>query len=204
VAPKATRLVNRSQKIGFPVPYSLWLTFDPLSEGRLREEIALCRQELARADFTPPHFAPHVTLIGDISLPLEHVEALVPQFSGALPCTVTATDLGTSPAYFMALFLAVDLPDAVNALRARIAEDIHGPGYRVDPSHASLAYGHFPDADKAALADAIRLRLRGQSFVLQSIGIVHSAKSIPVEEWRVVRSRTSPDPTSGIEPEGPI
>lgn len=186
--------MNRGQKIGFPVPYSLWLTFDPLSEGRLREEIALCRQELARADFTPPQFAPHVTLIGDISLPLEDVEALVPQFAGALPCAVTVTDLDTSPAYFMALFLAVDLPDAVNALRARIAEDIHGPGYRVDASHVSLAYGHFPDADKAPLADAMRLRLRGQSFMLQSIGIIHSAKSIPVEEWRVVRMNSPQTP----------
>lgn len=173
--------------------YSIWLGFRGDSALRLQTAIAALS-----AAFSGPVFVPHLTLVGDLDLGLDEVQRLAGVFGGlAMPSHLPVRDVGLSARYFMALYLAVEIPGEVQRARERIARAANPSTYELDAPHVSLLYA---DAEPSALArhrEALRGAFAGAELEVAGLDIVRSSKSLPVSDWRIVdRIELSP-PAAG-------
>lgn len=165
-----------------PQPHSLWLVPAPRERAVLQGVI----QELA-ARYDRPVFAPHVTLMGDLSAaPAQSVQAcrecLVP--GGALVARVKAVT--RCAPYFMSLFLDLTLAPDVAEPRQSLgaALGLTPPPFR---PHLSLAYGLEEGQISADHMHQLVADFAGTEILLDSVAVVSSAQTIPIASWQVLQ-----------------
>ena len=162
--------------------YSLWLMFEESASADLRSDISALARELGGTDFPP-----HLTLIGDMGLGIEEAEEIADTFKGHVPEQLRSTGLETSPSYFMAVHVAVRLPDRVERMREKLARKIHGTGVVVDAPHVSLAYGTYLPEQLQHASAMLGEKYASRLLPVGRLSIVRSAKSIPIADWKPVR-----------------
>ena len=162
--------------------YSLWLMFDEDASADLRADISALATELGGMAFPP-----HLTLIGDMGLGIEEAEEIAGTFKGHVPGQLQSTGLGTSPSYFMAVHVAVRLPERVERMRRELARRVHGNGVAMDAPHVSLAYGRYLPEQLQRASAMLGKKYTSRRLPVGRLSIVRSAKSIPIADWNPVR-----------------
>lgn len=132
-------------------------------------------------------FPPHLTLIGDMGLQIEEAEEVAGTFRDYVPESLNSTGLGTSSSYFMAVHVAIRLPNRLERLRVKTAREIHGKGTVVDAPHVSLAYGTYVPEQLRRAAAMLEKKYASRQPPVGRLSIVWSAKSIPIDDWKPIR-----------------
>jgi hypothetical protein len=161
--------------------YSIWLmpcAADATTLQALVDELA--------PQFGQPSFVPHVTIQGDLVLPLESVAAHTSRLAATCPVQAWPVhDVERSDFFFRCLFLRFNGNVAFDGLQ-RQAQTLSGTADGLSPyPHLSLAYGQV-QAHQLALWEALRLRFAGRSIVFDRLAVYLSSKDTPVADWRCV------------------
>ena len=166
-------------------PHSIWLHPTEDVAESLRGDIGrVCKLSGG------PLFEPHVTLLGDLSGPPEKTQfACESVFRQTNAIRVKAIGLASTNRFFMSLFLELDMPAALYAARADIAErlSVQPPPFR---PHISLAYGYDAQAAPAGILDELNAKNVGRAFCLSAISVVASASTIAIEKWKIMSSQS--------------
>ena len=131
-------------------------------------------------------FEPHVTLQGDLPLPLDAARALVDQLAGStapLHWPVRAVE-GTEH-YFRSLYLRLDAGEAFERLCRTCAQASGTPDGLSPYAHLSLAYGP-THGDAGALRASVMRELGASALVLDRIALARSGKAVPIAQWTLV------------------
>ena len=88
----------------------------------------------------------------------------------------------------MACYLGVGTSRSFEEARRSLHDEVHGKDHHMDPPHISLAYGLYQKEQLAPLIAPINERYCGTTARIRSIDIVKSAKTIPIEEWKSIKS----------------
>ncbi len=167
--------------------HSLWLTFDAPSNLILNEEIKTLSNK-----FGGPIFQPHLTLVGEIEWPLDKIEPICERLLSDLSALSNSefpiASIGGDRGYFMSLFLALDIPNALQSLREQLASALAEHPLGLDPAHVSVAYGAKQATKQQDLMQDMQERLIGQNLKAAKIDLIRSSRLIPIEDWKVVRS----------------
>ena len=166
---------------GMPLsaPYSVWLRPAATDEAALVQTITRLS-----ALYGGPLFAPHATVQGDLSLPLENLQTLLRPLAQTLPVQrwrVQAVEC--SPHFFRCIMLRFAPSDAFTTLQAATqAESQTEVGLSPFP-HLSLAYGD-GDPDLTGIRQRLAQEYVGREIVLDRLSICHSSKTLPIADWR--------------------
>jgi 2'-5' RNA ligase superfamily len=161
--------------------HSIWLLPREDQLAALRAQVQL---------LAPRHeshvFEPHVTLQGDLPLPLDAARSLVDQLGAStapLHWPVRAVE-GTEH-YFRSLYLRLDAGEVFERL-CRTCVQASGTPDGLSPfAHLSLAYGP-TQGDAAALRANVMRELGASPLVLDRIALARSGKAVPIAQWTLV------------------
>lgn len=137
--------------------------------------------------FGQPAFVPHLTIQGDLSTPLEALEAQARALAAS--CTVQrwpVQSVESTAHFFRCLYLRFEATPAFTALQQG-AQAITGTAQGLSPyPHLSLAYGQM-QPERQSLAKAVQTHFAGRSLVFDRISICLSSKDIPIADWACLR-----------------
>ena len=161
--------------------YSIWLM--PCSADLV--ELQALVDDLA-PQFGEPAFVPHVTVQGDLALPLasitNHVRA------SAAACAVQrwpVLDVERSDFFYRCLYLRFEQGAAFDGLQ-RAAEAFSNTADGLSPyPHLSLAYGRV-GPQQLTLFEALRARFAGRTITFDRLAVCLSSKDTPIADWKCV------------------
>ncbi|MBT0958473.1 hypothetical protein IV417_13870 [Alphaproteobacteria bacterium KMM 3653] len=163
-------------------PHSVWL----MPQSDVAAQLSALNAELSAAG-AGPVFAPHLTLLGDLEGAPEASAAICADlFSGSGVIEGRINAVRTGPAYFMALYAEVPLPEGRLAARAALIQRLERPAAQGFTPHISLAYGPDAPAMRHRFEGALE-GLVGMRVVFDHLAIARSAKSIPERDWQVLQ-----------------
>ena len=163
-------------------PHSVWLCLSETDNQFLSRIIASFCNLTGTANFQP-----HVTVLGDIDAPPVEALGLCREiFSGVPPISARVTDVASSSAYFMSLFLDLEVPDVLGSCRRRLAKDLQVEEPGAFRPHISLAYGLSDEQRGQEGIIGLTTGLIGRQFTLSQVACVSSAREIPIAQWRVM------------------
>lgn len=158
--------------------HSLWLMASPADEAMLTDLV----DELSER-FGTPRFTPHLTLLGDTTMPLPALERATAAAAEAVPAfTEPVALIEGSEAFFRSFYARFAVSPPLAALKHAL--DPEGSGSFMP--HVSLLYGSVEPTAKAAAIAEVDARLAGRAIRFDRIGVVTSGQDIPIAEWRVV------------------
>ena len=162
-----------------PAQYSVWLRPAPADDAAMLHAIAGLS-----AQYGGHRFAPHVTVQGDLALPLESLHSLVKTMADTLPVQRWQVQaMECSRHFFRRVVLRFAPSDAFTAMQAATqAASQTDVGLSPFP-HLSLAYGD-DCPDLAGVREALAQEFLGREIVLDRLSICHSAKTVPIADWR--------------------
>lgn len=161
--------------------YSIWLmpcVVDAVELQALVDELA--------PQFGQPGFVPHVTIQGDLALPLDAVAAQTRELAAGLEVqTWAVADVERSDFFFRCLYLRLQANEAFGGLQ-RKTQAWSGTAEGLSPyPHLSLAYGQVQPG-QLALFEALRSRFAGRRLVFDHLSVCLSSKDTPIAEWACV------------------
>ena len=161
-----------------PAEYSIWLMPDAARELTLASTVARLCGVLGGETFTP-----HVTLQGDLAIPLETLGRWV----GALAQRVTVQrwrvhEVQCSAHFFRCLYLRFGAEPGFQALQGAVqafTQTAHG----LSPfAHLSLAYGQAGEDHQRARGELSR-EFAAQEIVFDRLAISRSSSNVPIADW---------------------
>lgn len=158
--------------------YSIWLLPEAGAEQRLVTAIA----ELA-ASIGGEAFWPHVTIQGDITLPLGEIEPAVAQLASRIEIQRWQVQrLETSAYFFRCMYLRFDLQIAFSDMQADIG-NVTRTARGLSPfPHLSLAYSNsIPAIDNTHMIEA--KKLTELAIVFDRLMVARSSSAVPIAEW---------------------
>lgn len=162
-----------------PAQYSVWMRPAPADEAALVHAIAR-----VSAQYGGPLFAPHVTVQGDLALPLENLHSLVKAMADiSLVQRWRVQAVECSPHFFRRAMLRFAPTDAFTALQAATHAASQTDVGLSPFAHLSLAYGE-DCADGRDVHQALAQEFLGREIALDRLSICHSAKTVPIANWR--------------------
>jgi hypothetical protein len=161
--------------------YSIWLM---PSAADLAELQALVNE--VAPQFGEPAFVPHVTVQGDLALPLASVTEHVRSSAAACaPQRWQVLDVERSDFFYRCLYLRFEQGDAFDSLQ-RAAEAFSKTADGLSPyPHLSLAYGRVAP-HQLALFEALRTRFNGRTITFDRLAVCLSSKDTPIADWKCV------------------
>lgn len=166
--------------------YSFWL----LPQAEPDAWFGQCVARLAPR-FGCPVFRPHMTVQGDLALPAHLLQAALAELAGVVrPLVFEVNGVHRSAEYFRSLYLAFETLPAFDRLQQLAAEQ-SGTAQGLSPfPHVSLAYGESADPQtKEAVMHEIGPSAGFSGKVgFDRLALVHSAKWVPIEQWRVLQT----------------
>lgn len=158
--------------------YSVWLLPEAAIEPMLTETIARLSVLLGG-----PCFAPHLTVQGDIALPLENLRDPVQRWAESCPpLRWTGAQVECSALFFRSLYLRFDASATFNTLQA-FAHSSTKTSRGLSPfPHLSLAYGE-SQAGNIGLCTVLADEFVGREIVFDQLAIVRASKTVPIPQW---------------------
>lgn len=158
--------------------HSLWLMASPADEAMLADLAGTLSRR-----FGTPLFAPHLTLLGDSTMPpsaLESAAAAVAEKVAVFSEQVDAIE--GSETFFRSFYARLAVSPAFVSLKQALDPD----GLDGFMPHVSLLYGSVEPAAKTAAIAEVAARLVGRLLRFDRIGIVTSGQDVPLADWHVV------------------
>lgn len=162
-------------------PHSVWLRPESHVAESLRADIrTLCSL------YDGPAFEPHVTLVGDvIGDAHKTLTECTRVFSGSKAIPATITGVVSTEAYFMSLFLELDVPSDLISVRQKAIKQLDLPPPAPFRPHISMAYGFNQQDASAHHIEKLKAKYVGSTLVLTSLAIVASSTETPIENWEI-------------------
>ena len=158
--------------------YSLWLLPGADCEPALAAAIARLSAELGGA-----HFAPHLTIQGDIGLPLERLTGPASKLAARISrqrWRVQQVECGTH--FFRSLYLRFAVEPAFADMQ-NTSLALTGTRDGLSPfAHLSLAYGP-PHPDSARLCRILSGEFAEKEIAFDRLAISRSSSTVPIPEW---------------------
>ena len=152
--------------------YSIWLSFKGQSAFKLQETISALSRK-----FSAPEFQPHLT----------QVRVLAKRFAAAvIPSEIPIRSVEISDEYFMALYLAVEIPPELQSMRERVARSANSHSYKLDAPHVSLLYGTPGRNALVKAQESVEGEFEGNRLRVSGPSIVQSSKTTPISDWKLV------------------
>ena len=169
---------KRQVRPDLPAQYSVWLLPEPAIEQVLAETVTRLSVLLGG-----PGFAPHVTVQGDIALPLDLLRWSVQRWAESCPpLSWPVAHVECTAHFFRSLYLRFNESAAFTALQA-FAHSSTETSRGLSPfPHLSLAYGDSQE-DNHGLRKVLSDEFVGQEIVFDQLAIYRSSKSVPIAEW---------------------
>ena len=158
--------------------YSIWLLPEKTGESALSDLVARLAKRLGGTVF-----APHVTVQGDLAMPLEELSRL----TGALAERVAlqrwrVQQVESSEHFFRCLYLRFGILPGFEALQLAV-QAFTGTADGLSPfPHLSLAYGQ-AEAEHATARAELAREFAAQEIVLDRLAICRSSKNVPIADW---------------------
>lgn len=158
--------------------HSIWLLACTSDEAALQREVDM---------LAPLHeghrFRPHLTLQGDLALPLPELHALAREIAaGAAVQHWPVLGVESTEHYFRALYLRFDGGAAFDALTS-ICSARSGTRDGVSPyPHVSLAYGPCRSAPHPQRA-RLEALYAGRTLAFDRVALVRSSRLVPIARW---------------------
>ncbi|MCB2008505.1 MAG: 5-dehydro-2-deoxygluconokinase [Rhodoferax sp.] len=160
--------------------YSLWLLPGPDHEPVLVETIARLSALMQGA-----RFEPHVTIQGDLDLPLHELQQLARTLAAHIAVqTWTIDGVGSDEHFFRCLYLRLPPSAAFAHLQSAVAA---AAGSRTGQSpypHLSLAYAQ-PHPDNQRLCQLMAEQFADRPLTLDRIAVVRCSSQLPVTHWAI-------------------
>ena len=160
--------------------FSLWL----MPTGEVYDALENLISDLSKG-YSSPRFAPHVTLLGELTGSYEEIETRASRLSVNLrPYAIKLTKLEYLDEYFRSLFIRVEETDKIIEANLRAREIFNR---QKDPKympHLSILYGDFPSATKDKIIEKIG-RECSLSFEATYLHLVETSGR--PETWRTER-----------------
>ena len=172
--------------------YSLWLLPCADDEAVLRPLMATLADLFGHAPFEP-----HITVQGDLHQEPGFLGQIAAEAAARTPALEWNPPLwGRSPFYFRVFFLRFAETHAFDALSNEIVSRVQTAQGRSPYPHLSLAYGEAARAPGSAdLVDLVESahpgildELGSRSFRFDRLAVVLSAKTVPLDQWRVLEA----------------
>ena len=169
---------KRHARHALPAQYAVWLRPDAEAEPLLMETIARLSVLLGG-----PGFEPHVTVQGDIALPLELLREPVQRWADSCPpLRWPVAEVQCGAQFFRCLYLRFNGSAAFTTLQA-FAHSTTGTSRGLSPfPHLSLAYAA-TQADNIGLRTVLADEFAGREIVFDQLAIVRSSASVPIPQW---------------------
>lgn len=161
---------------------SLWLMPDQASVKKLNASIISAATKLGT-----PVFNPHLTVLGDLPHNSDDVTKRCSEFMFPT-LDATVTQVSTSPQFFMALFLELDVSDQWRTLQTALGKSLSEKAAPFRP-HISIAYGrnlsveHIYEEQEKLKADFI-----GKEISFESLAVVASSQQLPIDQWQLLQT----------------
>lgn len=161
--------------------YSVWLLPCPADTALLQGVV----DELA-GTLDSPVFTPHLTIQGDIALPLQALQgALAGLAARASVQRWPIAALENGPHFFRCLYLRFTEQSAFAQLQ-RASAALTGSATGLSPfPHVSLAYAE-PHPRHAELAQARRAALAARDITFDRLALWRSSKDVAIPDWACV------------------
>ena len=159
--------------------YSIWLLPEAGQEATLTRTVSRLSDELGGAVF-----APHLTIQGDLALPLEELAAFTAELAGRVDVQRWPVIMVENSAHFFrCLYLRFATPPGFELLQGAVrAMSKTTDGLSPFP-HLSLAYGdagpHHVQARAALAGECI-----GRDIVFDRLAISRSSKNLAIADWK--------------------
>ena len=158
--------------------HSIWLLPAPDQEQRLVRTIE--RLSLALGGQV---FAPHLTIQGDLDLPLEKLAAALEPLAATVGTQRwRVARVEHSEFFFRCVYLRFGSEPVFDALQASM-RDLSGSTVGLSPyPHLSLTYGP-PHPDKARLCEELSRDFAGHELLFDRIAICRSSSRLAIADW---------------------
>lgn len=163
--------------------YSIWLLPSAEQDARLLASMAQIAERLGGEAF-----APHVTIQGDLDLPLEKLSLELERMAGLVaPQRWPVQCVEVSEHFFRSLYLRFEIAPAFAELQAA-AQELSGTRDGLSPyPHLSLSYGA-AHPDKAALRQDLTDLYQGREIAFDRLAITNSSQAAAIADWRCLAS----------------
>jgi len=160
--------------------YSIWLL-----PAVAQEQILVDTVSRLSARLGGEVFAPHVTIQGDLGLPLESLSRSLEILAAEVPVQRwRVNEIECSEHFFRCLYLRLGREDAFDFLQGK-AQAISGTAAGLSPfPHLSLAYGQPLTADHTRLREMLSSEFLGQEIVFDRLAISLSSKNVQIADWK--------------------
>ena len=159
--------------------YSIWLLPAAVQESRLASSVSRLSSELGGAVF-----APHLTIQGDLALPLEELGGLIAGLAARVDVQRwPVLDVENSAHFFRCLYLRFARSPGFELLQDAVQELSKSTDGRSPFPHLSLAYGDAGPAHIQARAELAR-EFMAQEIVFDRLSICRSSKYVPIADWQ--------------------
>ena len=159
--------------------YSIWLLPETVQEATLASTVSRLSDELGGTVF-----APHLTIQGDLALPLEELATFTAELAGRIEVQRwPVTEVENSAHFFRCLYLRFAITPGFELLQGALRALSKTTNGLSPFPHLSLAYGnagpHHMQA-RAELAD----EFIGREVVFDRLAISRSSKNVAIADWK--------------------
>ncbi len=159
--------------------YSIWLMANAEQDSALVQTVTSLSRSLGGENF-----APHVTIQGDLAMPLPELSRLVGALAERLAVQRwRVQDVENTDHYFRCLYLRFGQEPGFEALQGAV-QAFTGTGDGLSPfPHLSLAYGNAGPGHFSARAELAR-EFAGREMVFDRLAISRSSKNVAIADWQ--------------------
>jgi len=135
-----------------------------------------------------PRFAPHVTLLGDLPVGIDVLEAVVaPVVFEFLETEFEVTGVSQGDSFHKSLYLDLKCRPSLSASQRAIEHALPKTAFpRAFQPHISIAYGSISLDEKSRFQHEM-VELVGDKFRCGRVALVRSNQNLAVEDWRVLK-----------------
>lgn len=172
------------------IEYSLWLLPSTDQDASLVETIARLSALMAGA-----RFEPHVTIQGDVDLPLPALQQLARTIAAQVTVQTWNVDaVGADDHFFRCLYLRLAPSTAFDAMQAAVAAAAGTTTGQSPFPHLSLVYAP-PHPDNQHLCQVLAEQFANRPLTLDRIAVVRCSSQLPVTDWAIESAYALAPPT---------
>ncbi|MCO5733404.1 hypothetical protein [Rhizobium sp. SSA_523] len=135
-----------------------------------------------------PRFMPHLTLVEDMQRPAKYLAGVLDaNFAGEIAFSAPITIIHGLPQFFRSLYAGFEPVGRLRHFKTRAVEAFGSGSIDSFMPHISLAYGVTAE-QRASMLAALEQEFSGKIIRFDTIAVISSAQSVPIEDWKIVHT----------------